>query len=102
LLHGEAVGWGMIAAAMIGASMQITDPRTAQRIYQLVLAYGPLPKLPVDPRSVMKRLLSDKKTVDGVPHFVLPAALGKVEVANNVPARTAIQAIKAIRYLSKA
>ncbi len=102
LLHGEAVGWGMIAAAMIGASMQITDSRTAQRIYQLVLAYGPLPKLPVDPRSVMKRLLSDKKTVGGVPHFVLPTALGKVDVVNNVPARTAIQAIKAIRYLSKA
>jgi 3-dehydroquinate synthase len=102
LLHGEAVGWGMIAAAMIGASMQITDPRTAQRIYALVLAYGPLPRLPVDSRSVMKRLMSDKKTVGGVPHFVLPTALGKVEVVNNVPARTAIQAIKAIRYLSKA
>jgi 3-dehydroquinate synthase len=102
LLHGEAVGWGMIAAAMIGASMQITDPRTAQRIYALVLAYGPLPKLPVDSRSVMKRLMSDKKTVGGIPHFVLPTALGKVEIVNNVPARTAIQAIKAIRYLSKA
>jgi 3-dehydroquinate synthase len=102
LLHGEAVGWGMIAASMIGASMQITDSQTAQRIYALVLAYGPLPKVPVDSRSVMKRLLSDKKTVRGIPHFVLPTAIGKVEVVNNVPARTAIQAIKEIRYLSKA
>jgi 3-dehydroquinate synthase len=101
LLHGEAVGWGMIAAAMIAASMQITDTRTAQRILSLVLAYGPLPKLPVDSRSVMKRLLSDKKTVGGVPHFVLPTAIGKVEVVNNVPTRTAIQAIKEIKYLSK-
>jgi 3-dehydroquinate synthase len=102
LLHGEAVGWGMIAASMIGASMQITDSQTAQRIYTLVLAYGPLPKVPVDSRSVMKRLLSDKKTVGGIPHFILPTAIGKVEVINNVPARTAIQAIKEIRYLSKA
>ena len=51
LLHGEAVGWGMIAAALIGASMQITDPQTAQRIYELVFAYGPLPKLPVEGRA---------------------------------------------------
>lgn len=102
LLHGEAVGWGMIAAAMIGASMQITDSQTAQRIYALVLAYGPLPKLPVDSRSVMKRVRSDKKTVGGTPHFVLPTAIGKVEVVNNVPVRTAIQAIKEIKYLSKA
>jgi hypothetical protein len=60
LLHGEAVGWGMIAAAMIAASMQITDTRTAQRILSLVLAYGPLPKLPVDSRSVMKRLAASR------------------------------------------
>jgi 3-dehydroquinate synthase len=102
LLHGEAVGWGMIAAAMIAASMQLTDTHTAQRILELVFAYGPLPKLPIDSRSVMKRLLSDKKTVGGIPHFVLPTGIGTVEVVNNVPARTAIQAIKEIKYLSKA
>ena len=102
LLHGEAVGWGMIAAAMIGASMQFTDTAATQRILDLVFAYGPLPKLPVDSRSVMKRVFADKKTVGGVPHFVLPTGIGKVEVVNNVPQRTAIQAIKEIRYLSKA
>jgi len=31
----------------------------------------------------------------------LPTAIGKVEVVNNVPTRTAIQAIKEIKYLSK-
>ena len=50
----------------------------------------------------MKRLQSDKKTVSGVTHFILPTSIGKVEVVNNVPARTALQAIKEIRYLSKA
>ena len=34
-------------------------------------AYGPLPKVDVNPKRVFKRLLSDKKTVGGVPHFVL-------------------------------
>src|ERR1022692_3660710 len=37
-LHGEAVGWGMIAATMIGTGIRITDQRTAQRIIGLVRA----------------------------------------------------------------
>ena len=102
LLHGEAVGWGMIAASMIGASMKVTDSATAQRIIALVLAYAPLPKVEVDGRRIMKRLLSDKKTVGGVPHFILATAIGKVEVVNNVPARAVVQAVKEINDLSRA
>ena len=47
-LHGEAVGWGMIAATMIGATMQMTDSLTAQRIIGLVRAYAPLPRVEVN------------------------------------------------------
>jgi len=100
-LHGEAVGWGMIAAALIGAGMQITDAATVQRILSLVLAYGPLPRVNVDGTLILKRLASDKKTVGGVPHFVLATAIGKVEVFNNVPARAVTQAVRQIKYLSK-
>ena len=32
LLHGEAVGWGMIAAVKIGVTMNVTEPRAAERI----------------------------------------------------------------------
>src|SRR5208282_848076 len=53
-LHGEAVGWGMIAATMIGISMQMTDPETAQRIIALVFAYAPLPKVDVSPKRIVK------------------------------------------------
>ncbi len=35
LLHGEAVGWGMIAACAIGEKMKLTDRATAQRIIKL-------------------------------------------------------------------
>ncbi|HEX8801419.1 MAG TPA: 3-dehydroquinate synthase, partial [Terriglobales bacterium] len=39
-LHGEAVAWGMVAAAVIGRDMQITDPTLAARIISLVQSYG--------------------------------------------------------------
>jgi 3-dehydroquinate synthase len=102
LLHGEAVGWGMIAACAIGEKMKLTDRATAQRIVDLVRAYGPLPKADVNAKKVFKRLLSDKKTVGGVPHFVLATAIGKVEVVNNVPPETVIEAVKALGRKAKA
>ncbi len=44
-LHGEAVAWGMVAAASIAVEMQQGSRRpTAQRIISLMLAYAPLPQ----------------------------------------------------------
>lgn len=101
-LHGEAVGWGMIAAARIGAEMKITDLDTAQRIRALVLGYAPLPRVDVSGRKILKRLRSDKKTVGGIPHFVLPRTVGTVEIVNTVPAPIVVQVVEEIKRLSKA
>ena len=101
-LHGEAVGWGMIAATMIGSEMQLTDSHTAQRIVALVRTYAPLPRVEVSSEGIVKRLLADKKTVGGVPHFVLPTGIGTVEVVNTVPERAIIHAVEEIKKLSEA
>ncbi len=101
-LHGEAVAWGMITASMIAAAMQKMDSVSAQRVISVVLAYAPLPRISTRPRSIMRRLKADKKTVDGVVHFVLPTAIGKVEVVSDVPERTVLQAVEEVRYLSQA
>jgi len=94
LLHGEAVGWGMIAATLIGYALDKTDSLTAQRIISTVLAYGPLPKFKARGERILKRLLADKKTVGGVPHFVLAKSIGKVELVSDVPARVIVRAIE--------
>jgi 3-dehydroquinate synthase len=100
LLHGEAVGWGTIAAALIGYALDVTDALTAQRIIATVLAYGPLPKFKAQGRRILKRLLADKKTVGGVPHFVLARAIGKVEVVKDVPERIILHAIEEAKSLA--
>ena len=102
LLHGEAVGWGMIAAALIGYALDVTDSLTAQRIIRTVLAYGPLPRFKTPGRRILKRLLADKKTLGGVPHFVLAGAIGEVEVVNNVPPRVILHAIEEAKALPAA
>ena len=100
LLHGEAVGWGMIAAARIGQETGVSDKETAQRITDMVIAYGPLPKLKVKPGRILKRLMSDKKTVGGVPHFVLTRRVGEVEIVNDVPKRVILRAVERLSELA--
>lgn len=99
-LHGEAVAWGMIAATMIGAGLQMTDSTTAQRIISSILAYVPLPKIEVNARKTANRIKGDKKTVHGVTHFILPREIGMVEVVSDVPQRAVVQVIEELKYLS--
>ena len=101
-LHGEAVAWGMIAASLISFAMQKTDSISAQRVISAVLAYAPLPRISTRSRNVLRRLKADKKTVNGVVHFILPTAIGTVEVVPDVPERTVLQAVEELRTLSQA
>ena len=101
-LHGEAVAWGMVAASMISAAMQMSNSETARRIISSVLAYAALPKVESRGKRIVRRLAHDKKTMNGVVHFVLPVEVGKVEIVPDVPERAVIQAVEELRYLSQA
>lgn len=100
-LHGEAVAWGMVAAASIGKSLRVTDPGTADRIIAMVLAYGLLPEVNIDGKRVLQLLQSDKKTMAGIPHFILATTIGKVDVVNTVPESAVIAAVAEITRLSR-
>jgi 3-dehydroquinate synthase len=102
LLHGEAVAWGMIAATKIALSVGRTDGVTAGRISDAVLSLGRLPELNVSPKKILTRLQSDKKTLNGVVHFVLPREIGKVEIANDVPESAVLSAVEELRQFSHA
>ena len=100
LLHGEAVAWGMIAAAHIAATVGRIDIHTAHRISDAVIGLGPLPKVEVRSQNILRLLRADKKTRDGSVHFVLPREIGKVEIVNDVPDRVVIEALDELRRRS--
>ena len=99
-LHGEAVAWGMIASANIASAVGRIDHAGASRITGAVRALGPLPKVQARSRDILRLLKSDKKTRNGVVHFVLPREIGKVEIANDVPEQVVIEAVDELRRLS--
>lgn len=100
-LHGEAVGWGMAAAAMVGTAVRKTSPELAQRIVSCVLAYSPLPEVNSRGEEIVKRIRGDKKALDGKVHFVLPVSVGKVTIFNRVPDEVVVDAVQQLHYLSR-
>jgi len=100
-LHGEAVAWGMIAAVHIAAATARIETSVARRIVSAVLGLGPLPNVEARSRNILRLLQTDKKTRNGVVHFVLPREIGKVEIVNDVPEKAIVEAVDELRRLSR-
>jgi 3-dehydroquinate synthase len=84
--HGEAVGYGMIAAARISTTMGLLPEADRVRIEKVVRSIGQLPSLGGLPRrKVFDALQHDKKMRDGKIHFVLARAIGSVQITPDVP-----------------
>ena len=77
LLHGEAVGYGLRAAARIGVERGATPQERADRIERLLdrLELGVMP-LDLGLDAVLDLLLADKKHTAGALRWVLPTADG--------------------------
>jgi len=85
-LHGEAIAWGMITAALMGLAMERIPLIDAFRIVRLTASVGPLPIVPAIPPATLKRiLLGDKKARAGRVLWVMPSRIGKTEWGIEVP-----------------
>ncbi len=78
-LHGEAVGWGMIAASRLAVEEGMLAPGEEERIAKVIARVGPLPEWPsVPPAQLIAAMQADKKTRAGHLRFVLPERIGAV------------------------
>jgi 3-dehydroquinate synthase len=84
LLHGEAVGWGMIAALYIARLRGTVSRAQAERLETLIHRYGPLPRFEVSAARLVSATGADKKNVGGVRRFVLPIGIGDAGVVEDV------------------
>jgi 3-dehydroquinate synthase len=84
--HGEAVAWGMMAAAFLGHELGLTRADDVSRIVALVRRMGPLPAWPsVSSASLLSAMRSDKKTRSGILRFVLSPRIGEARSYDTVP-----------------
>jgi 3-dehydroquinate synthetase len=84
--HGEAVAVGMVAAAHVAARLGLAGWGVAEVLTEALLRVG----LPVRhdgpaPELVLEHMGIDKKRRAGRLRFVLPLAIGSVQVVDDVP-----------------
>jgi 3-dehydroquinate synthase len=96
LLHGEAVGWGMVAALYAARERGTISSKQFERLEKLIHLYGPLPALKLRVSKVVAATGGDKKNVGGVRRFVLPLGIGDAGVVEDV---TAAELEAAVRYV---
>ncbi|HTT63442.1 MAG TPA: 3-dehydroquinate synthase [Bryobacteraceae bacterium] len=94
-LHGEAVGFGMCAAAHLAKSLGCVAAQDAAGILDAVNSYGPIPcPRDIPAERLAARLVKDKKTIQGSVHFVLPRRIGEVTVVSGVDDGAVLAAIR--------
>ena len=84
LLHGEAIGWGMVAAVRLAQMRSMLGTADAERIVDLVHRYSDLPPFEATMQQLVALTGSDKKKRSGTLSFVLPVAIGRVEIVRDV------------------
>jgi shikimate kinase/3-dehydroquinate synthase len=86
LRHGEAVGIGMVAAARIAAELRRADPALAGRIEEVLSAWGLPVRCPsFEADAIWDAMAHDKKRRGRSLRWVLPRAIGQVEITEDVP-----------------
>jgi 3-dehydroquinate synthase len=96
LLHGEAVGWGMVAALYVARQRGTISQAQFERLERLIDLYGPLPVLTLRTARVVAATIGDKKNVGGIRRFVLPVGIGDAGVVEDV---TAVELETAVDYM---
>jgi 3-dehydroquinate synthase len=83
--HGEAVAWGMIAAARLGLELGMLRHNEAERLIQLTHRIERLPSLHGVPAAgAWHALRRDKKSRDGKIRFVLLRGIGHPEIVDDL------------------
>jgi len=96
--HGEAVGWGLVGAAWIARRRGLLAEAAYDAIASAVDHIGPRPHLSDLPAARLLEALSrDKKARAGRVPFVLPTAVGRVVIRDDV---TRAEIVRALRVMA--
>jgi 3-dehydroquinate synthase len=95
--HGEAIGYGMLAAARLSVARGTMTPADQARLAVLIARMGALPPVDdLDAFDALDVIAHDKKVVRGRLHFVLAAGIGRTTIAADVRPRELVAAMRHI------
>ena len=96
--HGEAIAFGMLAAAELGVARGVMPPRDREELSSLITQMGPLPTVSdLSPAEILEAIGRDKKVLAGQLHFVLATCIGATVTVKDVTSEELNRALGAIR-----
>jgi 3-dehydroquinate synthase len=98
LIHGEAVGIGMVAAGKIAAELGMWTHEETKRQNNLISKASLPTQLPngINIDAIVDALQIDKKVKAGKVRFILPTQIGEVKITDQVPADTIRHVLQAL------
>jgi 3-dehydroquinate synthase len=95
--HGEAIAYGMLAAAFLGVARGVTPAGARDRLQRLIVQMGPLPPVAdLTSTQALEAMRHDKKVIDGRLKFVAADGIGSATVLDDVTEdelRSALQTV---------
>lgn len=98
LLHGEAIGLGMLCAGRLAVKRGLWSVSSQKRLRALLAALG-LPATldrEIDLHAAWELMARDKKARDGAARFILPTGIGSADIVSGVGFDEAADAWKAL------
>jgi 3-dehydroquinate synthase len=81
--HGEAVGYGMLAAGEISKALGLLDESELESLREAVRLAGSLPSASdLDAETIRRALLKDKKSVGGSVRWILLERIGRARIVD--------------------
>ncbi|MGD9589867.1 MAG: 3-dehydroquinate synthase [Pyrinomonadaceae bacterium] len=78
LLHGEAVGHGILFAAALSNNLGLLAEHELKLLYDVVYRVGPLPPIDkIDPREIFATFEYDKKRINDTVQWILLEGIGR-------------------------
>jgi 3-dehydroquinate synthase len=95
--HGEAVAYGMLAAAELAAARGVFPAADRDALTAHIMQMGPLPPVSdLSAAEIIEATRRDKKVIAGRLHYVLPTSIGSATTVPDVTPEELTQALLAI------
>lgn len=98
LLHGEAIAIGMVGAARLAEKLGY-PAEIAVETERILRQFGLAVRIPahMDTEAIMAAMMHDKKFVEGSIVFIVPTAIGKVEIHKSVAVSTVREIVDGLK-----
>ncbi|MBO9310474.1 MAG: 3-dehydroquinate synthase [Chloroflexi bacterium] len=95
--HGEAVGFGLVAAAHLSYAVGACSAELPERVERLIAAIGLPTRCNFEPSEMCAAMSTDKKRRGHTLRFILLRGVAQPEIRDDVPAQAVLEVLSSLR-----